>query len=163
MQQLQNQDVSVISQAASNMLSPVREVRTPSPTAVRKEEPWASAASVMHNSIKPSAPLQGSANNRLVHGRSVSLSGPSPLGDGVNGNNGVAKVPPINRQAEINALKMNGQAQQLMNGFGSGAVNPNAQASGWQQTTKKGKKGKGKSGSGVQNGDAVNGGERKGG
>ena len=162
-QELQSQDISVTGKAQPNMLSPVREVRTPSPTVVRKEEPWASAASVMSNNIKPSVPTQSSTNPRLAHGRSVSLSGPSPLGDMANGNNGVSKGPPMNRQAEVNALKMNGQAPQLVNGFVAGVTTTNAQASGWQQTTKKGKKGKGKTGVSVQNGDAVNGGERKGG
>ena len=166
-QDLQSQEVSVGGKAQPAVLSPVREVRTPSPTVVRKEEPWASAASVlsdgMDNHVKSTVAPPHDANPTPNHNRSVSLSGASPTGNMANGKNGVNKAPSTTRQAEINALKMNGQVPQLVNGLGAGVTAPNTQPSGWQQTTKKGKKGKGKSGSSGQNGEAVNGGERKGG
>ena len=165
-QELQSQEASIGGKAQPAILSPVREVRTPSPTVVRKEEPWALAATVlddsMNDNVEPTIAPQHSVDPTPKHSRSVSLSGPSPAGNTANGNNRVAKVPPTNRQAEINVLKVNGQASHLVNGSVAG-VTPNAQVSGWQQTTKKGKKGKGKSGSSGQNGEAVNGGERKGG
>ena len=166
-QELQNQEVSVGGKAQPAVLSPVREVRTPSPTMVRKEEPWVSTASVLNDSMnddgKPTGAPVHIVNPTPKHNRSVSLSGASAAGNIPNGNNGVTKAPLANRQAEVNALKINGQAPQLVNGYAAGAPPPNPQASGWQQTTKKGKKGKGKGGSSGQNGEAVNGGERKGG
>ncbi|MCJ1307978.1 hypothetical protein MMC25_001628 [Agyrium rufum] len=127
------------------LLSPVREVRTPSPTILRKED------------SRP--PLQ----ERPSHGRSISLSGPSPLANLPNGR-------PLKHPEP---LKMNGQ--QLQNGIaGTSSSNPTvqlpvqAQTSAWQQTTgKKGRNKKAKIGTiGNINGSAMelaNGDERKGG
>ena len=116
-------------------LSPVREVRTPSPVALRRED------------------TKFHVQNKSAHGRSVSMSGPSPLSSISNSKQ---------HQVEMSSTKMNGHPS---NGSPNGHP---TQSSGWQQTGRKGRKNKGKAAKGVAAGsganeEVVNGGERKGG
>ena len=117
-------------------LSPVREVRTPSPTTLRRED------------------MKSNAQNKSMHGRSVSMSGPSPLSSISNSKQ---------QQIESSLVKTNG-----LPANGS-PKSPQTQSSGWQQTGKKGKKNKSKGaakgtvGASTANGEVADGGERKGG
>jgi hypothetical protein len=141
-----------------SLLSPVREVRTPSPTATRSN-----ASNLIDSQLRSNA-----------HNRSVSLSAnrpppPSlPIGKPETSKSkgkGYESRDPADRLPMRSNSVVNGSTSGHMSGLANGSgsrQNQNA-SSGWQQTTKKGKKERGKASVGSVPGGTDLNGERKGG